>query len=109
MTLYASSYDQALRVSKTLHGYPRAGESGEGLVLAQGLETIDVSGVDLSMLGHSYYGDVARVVDDLKTLIFENKAAAARPYLVAREKQGLAYWQVAMQPVAQQPAAITPR
>lgn len=109
VTLYASSYDQALRVSKTLHGYPRAGESGEGLVLAQGLETIDVSGVDLSMLGHSYYGDVARVVDDLKTLIFENKAAAARPYLVAREKQGLAYWQVAMQPVAQQPAAITPR
>lgn len=109
VTLYASSYDRALIVSKTLHGYPRAGESGEGLVLAQGLETIDVSGIDLSLLGHSYYGDVVRVVDDLKTLIFENKAAAARPYLVAREKQGLAYWQVAMQPVAAQPGTLTPR
>jgi esterase/lipase superfamily enzyme len=114
VTLYASSYDQALRVSKTLHGYPRAGESGEGLVLAEGLETIDVSGIDLSMLGHSYYGDVVRVVDDLKTLIFENKAAAARPFLVAHERQGLAYWQVAMPPVAQRatiqpPATISPR
>jgi esterase/lipase superfamily enzyme len=110
VTLYASSYDRALIVSKTLHGYPRAGESGEGLVLAEGLETIDVSGIDLSLLGHSYYGDVVHVVDDLKTLIFENKAAAARPYLLARERQGLGYWQVAMQPpVAQQPATITPR
>ena len=60
VTLYASSDDQALIVSKQVHGYPRAGESGMNIVVVPGVETIDVSGLDLSLLGHSYYGTTNR-------------------------------------------------
>jgi esterase/lipase superfamily enzyme len=37
-TLYASSRDEALRLSKTFHGYPRAGDAGLGIVIVPGIE-----------------------------------------------------------------------
>lgn len=49
LTLYASSNDKALIASKEVHGYPRAGESGEHLVVVDGVETIDVTAVDTSV------------------------------------------------------------
>jgi esterase/lipase superfamily enzyme len=42
VTLYASSEDLALAASKKVHGYPRAGDSGQGLVVVPGIETIVV-------------------------------------------------------------------
>ncbi len=91
-TLYASSKDLALGVSKGIHGGPRAGDSGEGIVVLPGLESIDVSAVDTSFLGHSYYGDNKSVLADLKVLLRDRKGAAARPNLEARSKAGRAYW-----------------
>ncbi|MEZ6079827.1 MAG: hypothetical protein R3C56_30390 [Pirellulaceae bacterium] len=55
----------ALIASKQVHGYPRAGESGANIVIVPGIETIDVSGIDLSLLGHSYYGDSEPMLRDL--------------------------------------------
>jgi len=70
VTLYASSSDEALVVSKQVHGYPRAGDSGERIVVVDGIQTIDVSAsLDSSVLGHSYYGSVGRVLDDLVALL----------------------------------------
>ena len=46
VTLYASSSDEALALSKQVHGYPRAGESGDQLVVVPGIDTIDVSAVN---------------------------------------------------------------
>ena len=58
VTLYASSNDLALTASRTFNsGDLRAGDTSRGLVVTPGIETIDVSGVDTSLLGHSYYGD----------------------------------------------------
>ena len=53
LTLYASSQDKALRVSKALHDAPRAGEAGKNLITLPYLDTIDASCVDTDFLGHS--------------------------------------------------------
>ena len=97
VTLYASSDDQALIASKTVHGHPRAGESGDSLVVFPGIETIDVSGIDLSLLGHSYYGDNESMLRDLYELVRVGLPAAKRERLVTRGEGARVYWQLAQQ------------
>ena len=81
VTLYASSNDEALVLSKQVHGYPRAGDTGDGLVVIPGIETIDVSAVDTSLLGHNYYGDNATVISDMIDLVRNSKSAQERSWL----------------------------
>jgi esterase/lipase superfamily enzyme len=70
VTLYASSNDKALAVSRGVHGgYRRLGESGKDLVIMQGLDTVDASTVSTEFLGHSYFGDSDTVMSDLKYVI----------------------------------------
>lgn len=95
VTLYASSDDQALIASKKVHGYPRAGESGQNIVIAPGIETIDVSGVDLSLLGHSYYGDNESMLRDLYEVVGARLPATNRMQLIPRGEEPFAYWQLA--------------
>ncbi|QDS87677.1 hypothetical protein EC9_18560 [Rosistilla ulvae] len=97
VTLYASSDDQALIASKKVHGHPRAGESGDQIVVVEGIETIDVSGIDLSLLGHSYYGDNETMLRDLYELVRQRLPAPQRAMLIAREAGELVYWQLAQQ------------
>jgi esterase/lipase superfamily enzyme len=91
VTLYASSNDRALAFSKTVHGYPRAGESGDALVLVEGIDTIDVSAVDTNFVGHFYYGDNRSVLSDLFNLI-QGQAAERRFGLRPRKKNDRSYW-----------------
>ncbi|QDV68248.1 hypothetical protein Poly24_19570 [Rosistilla carotiformis] len=97
VTLYASSDDQALIASKKVHGHPRAGESGDQIVVVPGIETIDVSGIDLSLLGHSYYGDNETMLRDLYELVRQRLPATQRAMLIARQAGDLMYWQLAQQ------------
>jgi esterase/lipase superfamily enzyme len=92
VTLYASSNDQALMASRKLHAYPRAGESGANLVVAPGLDTIDVSAIDTSLLGHSYYGDNDSIISDLYHLVHEALPPSQRDRLQAAALNGLPYW-----------------
>lgn len=94
VTLYASSDDQALVASKRVHGSPRAGESGESLVVVPGIETVDVSGIDLSLLGHSYYGDSPSMLQELYELVRGRLPAARRRLLQPRPLGELTYWQL---------------
>jgi esterase/lipase superfamily enzyme len=48
-TLYASSRDRALRASRIVHGHPRAGESGDTMPCAPGIDSIDAA--ERSILG----------------------------------------------------------
>lgn len=91
-TLYASSNDNALEASKKVHGYPRAGDSGDLLVLLPGLDTIDVSIVDTSLLGHSYYGDNKSIITDLHHLIDRGEPPQNRPWLSEAQRKSLKYW-----------------
>ncbi len=92
VTLYASSNDEALLLSKQVHGYPRAGEAGDGLVVIPGIETIDVSAVDTSLVGHTYYGDNATVISDMIDLVRNSKSAQQRSWLVTARFHDLLYW-----------------
>lgn len=94
VTLYASSDDQALIASKAIHGYPRAGESGDSIVVVPGVETIDVSGIDLSLLGHSYYGDSESLLRDLYKVLYSGMPASQRTALIARPYGELRYWEL---------------
>ncbi|MCA9068966.1 MAG: alpha/beta hydrolase, partial [Planctomycetaceae bacterium] len=80
-TLYASSNDRALKASTELHGYTRAGLSGENLMALAGVETVDASPIDTSLIGHSYYGDNPILIQDLRALIHDNIPAQSRHWL----------------------------
>jgi esterase/lipase superfamily enzyme len=92
VTLYASSHDEALAASKRLHEGPRAGEAGQGLLVMKGIDTIDVSTVDTSFLGHSYFGDNTSVISDIQRLLKEGFPPGQRACLSEAFSSNLAYW-----------------
>jgi len=94
ITLYASSKDLALSASREVHGAARAGDSGLGLIIFPGIETIDATDVDTSLLGHSYIGDSPTVISDMTSLIREGLRADKRVGLSVVEKPGGRYWAV---------------
>jgi esterase/lipase superfamily enzyme len=93
VTLYASSRDEALQVSERLAGYPRAGEGEPHIVLVPGIDTVDASAVDTSVLGlsHSYFADNQTILSDLFYLI-RGSLPANRVRLRVREVTGGKYW-----------------
>ena len=93
VTLYASSKDNALIASKRVHGYPRAGDSGINLAVARGLETVDASALDTSLLGHSYYGE-SSVIGDMYRLTQLGKRASVRDGLKAVPTPNGTYWRL---------------
>lgn len=93
VTLYASSEDLALIASKTVNGYPRAGDSGRGLVIAPGIETIDATRVDTSFLGHSYFAETQSVLSDMFYLIRDGKRADDRFGLYPVDTENGRYWE----------------
>lgn len=91
-TLYASSNDRALKASKAFHGYPRAGDSGEKLVIVDGVETIDASDAGGGMLGHSYFAEDRRIMEDIFSLLQTGQRADSRFGLGAVELEGKRFW-----------------
>jgi esterase/lipase superfamily enzyme len=94
VTLYASSTDLALKVSKTVHGYPRAGDAGGALVIVDGVDTIDATNVDTSLLGlgHSYFGSKRSILNDMFNLITQGQAPDLRFDLEAAPADRGKYW-----------------
>jgi esterase/lipase superfamily enzyme len=92
ITLYASSKDLALVASKKVHGYARAGDAGQGLVVVPGVETIDASTVDTSFLAHSYFAETRSVLSDMFYLIRDGQRADRRFGLQTMDAQGNRYW-----------------
>ena len=92
VTLYASSNDEALAASKAIHGYRRAGDSGNDVVVVPGVDTVDVSEVDTSFIGHSYYGSNRTVLADLFELIHGSKPPDQRKWLRSMQAGAQTYW-----------------
>ncbi len=92
ITLYASSNDRALLASKAFHGYPRAGESGDGLVIVEGVETIDASDVSGGLLGHSYFAEDRRIMEDIYALLQGSQRATHRFGLETVDTPAGNYW-----------------
>lgn len=73
LTLYVSTHDQALLLSRRLHsGLTRAGDAEPAPLVVPGLDTVDVSAVSTEFLGHTYYGDCKSVVADIIE-VFRNR------------------------------------
>ena len=95
LTLYAATNDLALRASKWFGGYGRAGQSGSGMVVMRGMETIDASNVPASdLFGHSYFADTEAILKDIGSLICNGQRAATRVWLERRNLQNEAYWTI---------------
>jgi esterase/lipase superfamily enzyme len=77
ITLYGSSDDRAILASREAHQIARAGEGGDGLPVIDGIDSIDVTGIDASFLGHSYIGGVS-VLGDVAQILCEGKGIATR-------------------------------
>lgn len=90
-TLYASSKDIALVASRKVHGSPRAGDSGDGLIVVPGIETIDVTNVDTSFFGHSYYAENTSIISDI-FYVLQGLNADQRSLLHKVETQNGCYW-----------------
>lgn len=94
ITLYASSNDKALIASKVVHGHPRAGDSGEKLVVLPGIDTIDASAANTGLLGHSYFAESLDVITDIFDLLNSGEKAANRSGLIPRSNTFGEYWEV---------------
>ena len=68
------------------------------MVVVPGVDTIDVSGIDLTLLGHSYYGDNESMLRDLYEVVRARLPAARRALLISRRQGELVYWQLAQRP-----------
>lgn len=91
VTLYASSQDLALAASKAVHGYARAGDSGAGMLIVAGVETIDATGVDTSFMKHSYFAEKRSALSDIFYLI-RNHARADQRFLDPVDTLAGRYW-----------------
>jgi len=77
-TVYTSQRDQALRISKKEHGYLRLGEGGPSVFAQTGFDKVDATDVDLDMIGHAYYAQTQRVLEDIKGLALSSLAPEKR-------------------------------
>jgi len=109
ITLYASSKDLALVASREFNsGDPRAGDAGADLVLVPGIDTIDVSAGESSLLGHSYYGDSASVLQDIEFLLRDHPASERR-FLEPYPQREPTHWLFQPASMARRPDATEDR
>jgi esterase/lipase superfamily enzyme len=67
-TLYVSTHDLALALSRWLHDFPRAGFVPPVLVVP-GIDTVKVTNFDLTNLGHGYVAEARELLGDIYQLI----------------------------------------
>lgn len=94
-TLYVSRADLAVRTSRILHGADRIGFTPP-ITIVNGIDTVNVTGVDLSLLGHGYVGENRSVLHDMFDLLVRNTEPAKRAMLrPLADADGRAYWEIA--------------
>lgn len=94
ITLYTSSNDKAMASSRAINGYPRAGDSFDGPTLVPGIETIDATAANNSILGHSYFEESQAVGYDLAELLNSRTRAADRKLLTTYKLPAGIYWRL---------------
>lgn len=77
-TMYVSAKDRALGLSKWLQDSDRAGFTPPITVVPE-IDTIEVTNIDLTLLGHSYYAEAEAVLYDMSDLLAHNTPPGRRP------------------------------
>jgi esterase/lipase superfamily enzyme len=94
-TLYVSARDRALEASHWIHDFDRVGYAPP-VTVVDGIDTIEVTGLDLSVLGHGYFAEAHGVLYDMHHLLRHNTAPGSRIRLHAkRNREGISYWMIA--------------
>lgn len=65
LTVYSSSRDVPLALSRAFNGYPRLGDISEYSTPLEGMHLIDASSIVSDFKNHSYFGDSASVLSDI--------------------------------------------
>ena len=88
-TLYASRSDKAVWFSGRLHQGNRVGILPP-VTVVENIDTIEVTNVDMTFLGHSYIGDAEALLYDMNLLITDNKRPEDRVRLSKVDN----YWRI---------------
>jgi esterase/lipase superfamily enzyme len=76
-TMYVCSKDKAVEASHWVHGYPRAGFAPP-VVVVPGIDTINVSNLDLTLLGHGYVAEARDILHDMHRVLREGTPPGRR-------------------------------
>jgi esterase/lipase superfamily enzyme len=91
-TLYVSARDRAVEASRWLHDFARAGLLPP-ITIVPGIDTINVTNVDLTALGHGYVADARAVLEDMHELLVHDAPPDRRFALRQGETDaGGRYW-----------------
>ncbi|MBB3937343.1 alpha/beta hydrolase [Aureimonas phyllosphaerae] len=93
-TLYVSSKDLAVRSSRFVHAAARVGFEPP-LTIEPGIDTVSVSKVDLSYLGHGYVAGCRPVLMDIHQLIVSELEPGRRAGLRRLKATDGEYWELA--------------
>ncbi|MBU6172810.1 MAG: alpha/beta hydrolase [Planctomycetes bacterium] len=91
-TLYCSRNDFALLLSRNFNDSTRAGDSSQGALVLRDVDTVDASGIDTDLLGHSYYGDCLPLLDDVQKILRSALTPQQRQLLPWPVDDQLLYW-----------------
>lgn len=69
-----------------------SGDAGDGLLVVEGVETVDVSEVSGSLLGHSCFAEDRRIMEDIFALLQTSKCAENRFGLEAVDTDAGRHW-----------------
>jgi esterase/lipase superfamily enzyme len=91
-TLYVSSRDAAVELSRRLHDFPRVGLMPP-ITTTPGIDTVNAVNADVSLLGHGYVAEARDVISDMHALIRHGTAPRQRFGLrSATTPAGEPYW-----------------
>ncbi len=88
ITLYASSNDLALKASKAVHKNLRAGDSGDNILILNGIDTIESSNISTDFLGHSYFSSERAMIEDIFLIIKKSLGPLDRGLKSRKGKSG---------------------
>ncbi|WP_435138550.1 alpha/beta hydrolase [Pseudopelagicola sp. nBUS_19] len=93
LTLYASENDWALAASRKLHGSaPRAGQAGEGILVENEFDTVDMTNLGEDMLAHTYFANDSSALSDIVSLLWQNSDPENRCGLEGNGTESTTVW-----------------
>lgn len=93
-TLYVCSRDRAVGAARWLHRYPRVGLVPP-ITVVSGIDTVNVTNADLTLLGHGYVAEARDVLTDIHGAVTRNLPPENRFGLIRQTtRSGQVYWAI---------------
>ncbi len=86
-TVYASANDRALLASTHVNKEQRLGLTMSTQATIDGIDFIDVTPIDMSLLGHSYFGNHPLMIQELRFILRQNVGPERRDWLTPKDAQ----------------------